>query len=401
MNATDDPEGLGRPGDIIMKYYYGETVGLSNLTFAYNDHAAADSFPYSLKVMTATAGFNSGQGTFIPVPAINRTDADLSLVFLTPNAVTYENPCDDALFAAHYHVETTSLGINLSYYTADRYVNVLGCTEQYRVCNPDNGVCTDNLGVMQTQNAVSENGKGLRLNAAQTATAIRLIGALQVSTVYYQTFTRLGGALRATEKLSGLTQRFLPANQWHIEVGSWFDTGLARLQQRAQDYATGPSTTPRGGMILKPDTQTHPEDAPWLAMCYSQLVNDSSDTMSFSVVGLAVLFGIGAIIIFWSIIMDTIVGWIQLKTGAGLHARMEWLTNDKLQLQKLLHEEMRLGTWHDGTRLPVTPKDQKFMGPADKHVNLALNQNEDGAGAQLVNEHFSTKQETQYMGHGY
>lgn len=128
-----------------------------------------------------------------------------------------------------------------------------------------------------------------------------------------------------------LSQRYLPPNQWHIEVGSWFDAGLARLQQRTQEYATGPANVPRGSYILTPNP-TFLVDVPYRAMCHSQLVNDSSDTMSFSVLGMSILFGVGAMIIFTSLTIDTIIGWIQLRLQKGLHARTEWLVSDKLEM---------------------------------------------------------------------
>ncbi|KAK5946636.1 hypothetical protein PMZ80_000779 [Knufia obscura] len=390
-NSTD-PLFYGRPDDTVIEYNYGPIGVVTNYTYAYNDHASFDNLGYSLHSVSASAGYDPAGG-FTPVPAMNTTDADQSLVFIAANSVTYSEPCGDPIFSANSFYSSNSSGIISEQYYPDYYVSVLGCSEQYRICNPENNKCTDNQGLMQLQGAFTANEGGLDANDMQAAIIQRLLGALQVSTINDATSTRLGAALRASESLDGLRQRYLPTNQWHIEVGSWFDEGLARLQQRTQEYATGPANVPRGSYVLAPNPNIT-ADIPFRAMCYSQLVNDSSDTMSFSVVGMAVLFGVGGLIIFTSLTIDTIVGWLQLKLRKGLHARTEWLISDKLEMQRLLYGEMQLGQWDDSKRLPVTLKKQTFVGVADRHLSGMLKGQgsfEDGADAQLVEEHFDSK----------
>lgn len=85
--------------------------------------------------------------------------------------------------------------------------------------------------------------------------------------------------------------------------------GLALIQQKVQEYATGPATIVSGSYVLHPN-RTLAVDALWVDFCYSQIVNDSSDTMSFSVLGLVLLLGIGGIIICISLTIDSIVGYI-------------------------------------------------------------------------------------------
>jgi len=391
--TSSDPGFYGRPDDTIAEYYYGPVVGVTNYTYAYNDHATFDNNGYTLTALTASAGTAQVTGTFEPVPALNTTDADLSLLFIAANSVYYSEPCGDPIFSANTYYSSNTSNVFLEGYYPDYWVSVLGCSEQYRICNPNTNQCTPSQGLMQLSRAFDENEGGLDINVLQNAVANRLLRVLQVSNVYYATFARLGAALQASETLSTLSQRYLPPNQWHIEVGSWFDAGLARLQQRTQEYATGPANVQRGSYVLAPDPSLL-ADIPYRAMCYSQLVNDSSDTMSFSVLGMGILFGVGAMIVFTSLTIDTIVGWIQLKLQKGLHARTEWLVNDKLEMQRLLFEEMKLGQWDDSKRLPVTFKGQSFVGVADRHLNGMLKgqaDHEDGATAELVEEHFDSK----------
>lgn len=396
VNASSDPDGFGRDSDIILKYYYGELLGVTNITYWYNDHASFDQSPYSLSAVQANAGpIDHDQGGYIPVPAMNVSNADISLLFIAPNSVRYQEPCYDPVFSATDLVDNVTSGIHVHYYNPDRYVSVVGCAEQYRICNPTNNKCTEKLGVMQFQQTLIENGDGLELNVVQNATAVRLTLALQITSVYYQTYTRLGGALEASDSLQGLDQHYLPPTQWHSEVGGWFDTGLARLQQKTQEYATGPAIVPDGSYVLKPNVSLHIEDAPYELMCKSQVVHDSSNTMSFSVTGLAVLLILGSVIIFAGLAVDTIVGWIQVRMGKGLHAHTEWQVNDTLCLQRLLHEEMKLGRWDGNGKLPVTRMDEKFKGPADVQVGVLFKTEngrlESGEEIQLVEEHFYNK----------
>ncbi|KAK5103630.1 hypothetical protein LTS08_003048 [Lithohypha guttulata] len=399
VNVTEENSDTenGIPGDYIYKFWLGQMVGdsgtnVTNYTYQYNLHTAMDNIGYTLASYQSLAGYPLNPGVYVPIKEISNTNADLSLLFLASNSIRYEKPTNDPLFAAHY-------SYNLSGYTwwsSDQYVTVLGCSEQYRVCNPNNGVCTPRMGTIQLQQAFLANGDGLNLNLNQNATAFRVVLAAAYSSVYHATFTRGGNALRASETVSTLSQAVLPADQWHIEVGAWFDTGLSRIQAMIEQYVVPPKALP--GSHVQPYQAGR--DNPYWVMCYNQIVNDSSSSMSFSVLGLAILFVIGGAIIFLSMTIDTVVGYIQHKTGKGLHARMEWIVNDKLQMQRMLHREMKLGQWHEGTsRIPVTVGygEQKFSGPAEyellaqDHVHGEASGVDDAARVQLVQEEHEPK----------
>lgn len=400
VNATAENQ-LGMIGDQMVLYKYGPMLNndgtFSNYTYYYNTHAGIDQNGYSLSAYSAIAGSELTGGSFIPIPEMNTTHADLSLLFISANSITYETAVGDPVFGAHDHVNGTISGTYVSFYQADQYVAVVGCSEQYRVCNPLNNICTPRLGFGQLQEALVLNGDGMQLNDVQNATWSRLMASLQLSSVYYATYPRGGSALRATEVVSSLSSGYLPPNQWQIEASSWFDAGLARIQQKVQEYATGPSSIVSGSFVQHPNPAL-PADKPWVDFCYSQVVNDSSDSMSFSVIGLALLFGIGGVIIFLSLTMDTVVGYLQYKTGRGLHARSEWLTNDRLQMQRLLFQELKLGRWTEdpGEKVPTTiARDDRFVGVADRHVDVLMKRDriseEDGAGVHFIQEYPTPK----------
>ena len=44
-------------------------------------------------------------------------------------------------------------------------------------------------------------------------------------------------------------------------------------------------------------------------------------------------------------VLEPLVDWVQSRTRLGTYSRLEWTTNQTLQLQRLAHEELGLGTW--------------------------------------------------------
>lgn len=386
---------LAVPGDQIIQFYYGGLINSTNVTYSYNIHTGMDSVPYTLDYVTSNSdGGNAMALNWEPSPEYTVNDSDVTLLFIAGNSVLYREPNGDPIFGANYPLNS-STG---QFWVADRYVNVLGCIEKYRVCNVVNNKCTEKAGLALLEKILKKDTDGLELSTLQSTIASRMILALQVSSVYYATFTRLAAALRATDSLQGLWQVGLPETQWQREAASLFDNGLARLQQKTQEYATGTANTPRGSYVVTPDNDAI--NIPWKAMCYSQLVNDSSDTMSFSILGMIILFGVGIFIVLFSFAHDTIVGFIQTRYKIGLHAWAEWQVTERLQMHRLLFESQNLGQWEDGwfKTMPVTQKDSEtFIGLTDKHLKYTnVNGEEHEAGVQMIEEHFDTKQDHRY-----
>lgn len=412
VNVTDENEAteLGVTGDQIIKFWLGPMLGnatanTTDFTYQYNLHGVLDSIGYSLNSFMSLADYPAQGGVTVPIKQINNSMADLSLLFLASNSIRFNAPNNDPLFSANL----MNNGTGVPFWTSDQWVTVLGCAESYRVCNPVNGVCSPRQGSWQLEQSFLNNKDGLNFNLRQNATAFRIVLSVAYSSVYHATNSRGGNALRASEMVSDLEQAALPNNQWEVEIGAWVDTGLARLQALIEGYVTNPSNIVPGSKLV-PFTPAVRANT-YYDMCFDQLVNDSSNSMSFSVVGLAILFILGGIIILLSLILDTLAGYIQQKLGHGLHARMEWLVNDKLQMQRMLHSQLKLGQWHDVVeKVPITVGygDHKFMGPAE-HELLAQRYDhgevmgQDGSGVQLVEQEQEGKggwhQQTTYLGH--
>ena len=241
------------------------------------------------------------------------------------------------------------------YYTSDRYVNVMGCIDQHQFCNPATGNCTELTASDPVFRAIPTIG----LNEAQTATATRLgVSGLLMST-YFSVEPRGVSAFRASETIHDVVQIALPDNQWILEVSSWFGVSLARLQQKAVQYATGPSYDIE---VEKPRTKEE------INMCKNQIIRSPGGTISFSVLGLCIIFIIGGILIVTSLVIDTLVGFIRRQLDWKKYKSLQWTLDEKLQLQRLAYEEAGQGHW-DGCSgsVPVMKKDDRIGVP--KHVN--------------------------------
>lgn len=300
--------------------------------------------------MASLAPHDGGAG-WQPIDDLAIENADVDLIFIASNAIRTKNPIDDPVFGSHWELETQA-GY---YYFADEYNVPIACTNTYRICDSNpTGRCTHSVGVRGITKAVNEQ---LDLNNMQLAIVYRISLALMVSSMASQVSARTSAAIRATDSVHNLIQTSLPADQWEVEVTSWFEASLARLQFLMQEYATGPAFVPEGSHVSRIGLG---DDDASLDMCYSQMINDTLGTTSFSILGLSIMFSIGGFIILLSLVIDTIIGWLQTLFRKGLTKKQAWLQDDKLQMQRVMLERAGLGTWESRNGFPVTMNHEEF-----------------------------------------
>ena len=301
-----------------------------------------------------------------PIPALNRKDADVSPYFLATNGVEYEGLVNDPFFNATIPDNSTTFGVqNQTYWRSANYVNVLGCAEQYQICNPVTNGCTE---LTFSLPAFEKEMPEIGLNDVQTITAERMIGVL-VDNVFIHVRCRGANALRASEMLRGLQQIVLPDNQWTIEVSTWFKLSLAQLQEQTVRYATGPLFTSDELEITKPANQDE-----W-NMCKNQISRSQGDTISFSMLGVGIILVVGSFLIATSLVIDILVGSIRRKYHWKEFKGLQWILDEKLQLQRLAYEEAGQGEWTGcAGPVPVTKNNGKIGVPKDvdeKHPRLS------------------------------
>jgi hypothetical protein len=102
-----------------------------------------------------------------PILPLNRTDADVSIFILAQNGVSYTNPVKDPWFLAD------RFDRSINKYRPIYLFDTIGCTEQYRICNPVTQECTPYIGIWQLREAIED----MSLNDLQYVSARRLVTA--------------------------------------------------------------------------------------------------------------------------------------------------------------------------------------------------------------------------------
>jgi hypothetical protein len=279
------------------------------------------------------------------------------LIFIASNALVYETPIDDPLFSAHtvsFFTMPNAQGINKTYYESDKYIGIIGCTEQHQVCHAD--TCTP---LSSSNEVFSISSRGSGLSTSQSGLLQRLAYGNVYTGIANVINSRSGRALRASETVRDVRQASLPSDQWQIELSFWFSTGLAMFQLIVQEFAA-PSKILPGSFI---EQRKGPVEQ---AMCSSQKTLTTNETISFSVLGLAVILIMGTLLILTSFILETVVGWI------GLKGHQNWVMDDKLQLQRMVFEGRGVRWTNTRRPVPVTEARERFpaSGRSDESESL-------------------------------
>lgn len=280
----------------------------------------------------------------------------MSLFLLAPNSVRYEAPVEDPFYAANTQINIPNTnGTNFTYYISDQYVNALACTDQHQYCNPTNKQCTPLTAFSLAHNSLDANE--ISLNDAQMVTALQLDLVAEFLTTYYSVNSRGASALRASETVTNLQQIALPNNQWMTEVSTWFAVSMAKLQQKVIAYATGPGYIPSGMSLMQPI-------GPQEKLCRNQILRSSSGTVSFSVLGVAIILIVGFALISTSLLLPSVISLLRHLLKWKEFKSLQWTLDGKLQLQRLAYEEAGQGQWSGGARsVPVTRKNDRIGVP--------------------------------------
>lgn len=233
-------------------------------------------------------------------------------------------------------------------------VSIMACIDQHQFCNPNNDQCTN----LTSSAAAVKLTKTIGMNLVQQRIIWRFKFHLLYSSLDSSLAGRGGAALRAQEFVHDFQSDHLPHDQWMIEVESLFNTGLAKLQRNMVEYAAGPQRVIDGGQM---NTFGDPIS---ISMCRKQMVHSTSNTTNFSVLGLALVLTIGSALVLTNLVLDRVVGYIQQRYQTGNHRRLQWIVDEKLQLQRLAFEEAGMGTWAGGAAaVPVTRLGERFGIP--------------------------------------
>lgn len=260
---------------------------------------------------------------------------------------------DDEWYSAHRPGEALHFfnapNSTIPLYFFDRPANVLGCTSRNQVCDPNTNRCSP-LSSTQVPDVTWSTKEQEQIFRYWSATSLHterdLIEILRV--------LRASALQARTNFFDGLQGPLAP-NQWQREVMYWHAISMADIQRLTVEIATGPSDTSMNKYVHKqlPGETNSPS-------CLPQKVRSTAYT-SFSVLGLVITLTIGGLIILISNLIEPFSAFLQRQYKKGTYQRFEWVTNETLQLQRMVHEELGLGTW-DGasTSVPVTERDRQL-----------------------------------------
>jgi hypothetical protein len=272
----------------------------------------------------------------IPISELNRTNADLNLLFLLQgSAVQYSKPVNDPWFEAKspksvpYEYQPGHFR-NGTAYNPDLSISTVGCAMQYQwYSNPGTGsvsICTDLTGIEPS----IRQARQLFNRDKQLVTLERMIQTTKSVGNFSKIILSIPGGFLLMNKY-GYFRLAAPAHdQWIQELSHLFGMMLTAMQIRNYRFAGGYHSV----LDITPVIQTPPANTTW--MCNAQIVR-REDYQSLSVLGLALVCSIGSFVILTNLTLESIVGWYQKRYNKRGFATQEWEMLQAETLQKQLY----------------------------------------------------------------
>lgn len=204
------------------------------------------------RVANGTVLTDPGFSDFTSIPQLTSSDADLLLVFLTPEGVIFINKTHDPWYRGIVEDEGMySLG-GMPMYRPDEAASPLGCVQRYQYCNY-NKQCGSLASRMDATSSAaplfhltpSEIWPVLESSRTPDATASRFMTfhkTLQSFSDIYSLLNALGASsLLSPQHLAKGLMGPIPDNQWQLDVTHWFEIHMAAMQADFVNAARGPT----------------------------------------------------------------------------------------------------------------------------------------------------------------
>ncbi|TRX96980.1 hypothetical protein FHL15_002286 [Xylaria flabelliformis] len=301
-------------------------------------------------------------------------DADTAMIFLSGAGVLYSASSDDewyrvsnkSLVSAH---DSEAPNTTPPLYLPLEPASPLGCTEQFQFCHADTEHCGRLASLRDAINDVAllfnSTYDDILLNDDGTEDA-EMFKYFTTAFMDYQyvslqmVLDQLGPAsLDSQSTLLRGVQGPLASNQWQRDVAHWADIYLASIQEAFLDIAY---VSPNASSVLETRSAFKSEAA--RKLCNNQKIR-STEYASFSLFGLLFTFLVGILIILASYLLEPISRILYRKWGWNSYAHLEWISLTALQLQRLAHEELGVGTWYNGTEEIPTTETGDLLGCLD------------------------------------
>lgn len=312
---------------------------------------------------------------FTPINALARDDADLYVLFLSGNGVIYTEPSDDDWYRTdpipwNEEVMAQIDVPPIKFYRPLEPASVLGCAQQYQFCNsglPGTSGCGPLASLRDAIAGVAPlfdtSYAEFANNSAETGTAGRFSYFMNIffSSVWNvdSIIGSLGpSSLHSQRTLSGNIQGTIAPKQWQLDITRLWNITLASTQSAMVSSVYGPSDPALLDIWYNYTTPEHQR------LCGAQKVRSTTYT-SMSLFGICLTYVLGSLIAIASYLLQPISAFLHRKKGCLRYAHLEWVSNSTLQLQRLAHEELGIGTWSDCSKeIPIT-KPGEILGCLD------------------------------------
>ncbi|KAF2265455.1 hypothetical protein CC78DRAFT_515110 [Lojkania enalia] len=355
-------------------------------------------YEYALGMSQHQATYNETllRNKWQPIPALYRTDADVSVVYLSAPQIRFSSPVDDPLFSAHKNIsDIVNLDDGSMYasYLQDDPLTAMACTIQMQYCNPnrpEGSRCEPLRGLSDPRKSAAVKelfGTGEHFDIIKhvenmwvpnTFTITSIVGFIGAS------------ALRARYGLSYGYQGPLPDNQWQIEAEHWFKGTLASLQDAFVTGANGPPAELYDFLDPPAANETVAR-----TLCANQKIV-STKFSSFNILGVCLILVLGSLVVVLDWWLEPVVAWWlrrRFRKNPGkreycdggrevhpLYSTLEWSHMSTLQLQRLAHEAAGYGIWSScDSDTPITLPGQRLAAMSLKDVKHPVLKRREGS----------------------
>ncbi|KAI1738157.1 hypothetical protein F4680DRAFT_467639 [Xylaria scruposa] len=336
------------------RYFYGKTISSEqNETYVYQQQ----NFSHGGSMNTATPTYTiqyryyyhrNGHlwGPWSPIPKLHRKDADGMILFLSSNGIAFTQPTKDLWYnSSQIDIVNPDWDVDLANdpsvtrtWHAEAAASPLGCAIQIQYCfGGKTGTmnCTrlSSIGMTNDQIeswAIEEKQKSLfrsmrDIIAPGYANILDVIATLDRDILVSRVGTYAGWLGPIAD------------NQWQLDMENLFSIWLATIQRRFLNAALGEV----------PDDlsfSTRPRNEADEMICTNQKII-STVHISFSVLGLSIIFFSGIILLIVSYSLEACITWAKKRWAKDPYSQYEWRLNGLLQLQRLAHEEIGIEPW--------------------------------------------------------
>ncbi|KAF4540320.1 Cytochrome p450 protein [Lasiodiplodia theobromae] len=357
------------------RYFYGPT-GYVNYTYEYPEviWSSAPSMPgsvsngggrYTVQVQEAFISNGSYEelSAFEPIPALRQQDADVHLILMSANSIVYTEEVTDPWYSAttsYTNITSADKATGkLKVYRADNPVSVLACTVKEQYCNPNlpaDERCSPFGGTYESPSLAadiwSNNNQRTAFNWLSA-----IVYAFSVTVEVVPGILREGGLLAGYKSQNGVSGA-LPTNQWQLEAESWHAATLVALQGSMTQVAKGTSDENLKSFLRAPNNTAERN------LCNNQKIPTASHS-NFSVFGLALTLALGSAVVLLSYVLEPLTACFQHRRHSrrATYARLEWVTDETLQLQRQAYEQAGMGEWTGcAGNVPVTKGGERLAG---------------------------------------